>query len=174
MNYYHYTSRSKLDSILQARAILPDLHAHDPAVHGKHPLVWVSSMSPWDPICRATLELDPEGWFCLLPGKVPGVPYGAARIHVAGTVTKEWDALLASNGADSAAIFKLAQTGYDSGSDPERWRACPGPVSACFWLDVELWSGTQWEPLKARGDFYRIGDLDAFISHHPVIEGGLT
>lgn len=164
---FHYTSRRCLESILQSQAILPDLQAHDPTVHGKQPLVWVSSMSPWDPICRATLELDPEGWANLLPDKVPGPPYGAARIEVACSMTQQWDSLLASNGADEFAIFKLAQTGYENKSDPEKWRVCPGPLSICFWLDIQVWDGLVWGPLDTAGcDLWSMGDFDTFVSQH--------
>jgi len=163
---FHYTSRARLGKILQSRAIMPDLTAHDPILHGKAPLVWVSAITPWDPVCRATLELDPMGWPHLIPGKVPGAPYCAARILVTGNVAKPWAALLTDNGADEFAIFKLAQTGYDSGSDPEQWYVCQGPISVCFWQDVQIWNGMLWETFDNSGDLWSMGDLDAYTTLH--------
>jgi len=166
--YFHYTSRQNLESILRCGQINPNTKDYDQPEHGITKMVWVSSMSPWEPICVATIELEPEGWEDLPEGIVPGEPYEAARIRVDSTVIEPWEPLLSSHGASGAEIFSLGQSGYEYNSDPNQWRAVLHAVKACFWQDVQLWDESNWVSLPRRGGLYHLDDLNTFISypHH--------
>ncbi len=162
--FYHYTDRAHLEGILHEGAIRPDAGTATPDPQRLPPCVWVSSASKWEPICMATLAIGPEGGVGLPRNTVPGQRFEAARMQIKSEATMAWDSFLTNRGTSWSAIMRLAQTGYDYGSNPSEWRVCAGPVTPDQWLNIQLWDGERWKSVPRHKHAYAHGDLSAFMA----------
>ena len=158
---FHYTDRGGLAGILRSGAIEARTRSPWYNPHGVPPLVWCSSAALWEPVCSAGIDIGPCG--DLPPDTVPGLPYEAARIQVATGSTEEWDIAMAKCGSHWSTIMRLAQTGYDLGSAPERWRASRRALPIPAWLDVELWDGERWVSIRRDSAMPTAEDLERFL-----------
>ena len=168
---FHYTTRQRLRSILRSGAILSRRHAGD-AERTKIPdVVWMSHMTPWDPIAVATLDLEPERGLQFPAGAVPGKPFEAARVGVARRIATQWDDWLSTHGGTWMMIMELGSIGEDYRSRPRAWWVCPDPLPADKWLGVELWDGNSWQRVPRRGRLYAESDLDSFLEQQGCMNG---
>jgi hypothetical protein len=67
------------------------------------------------------------------------------RITVDPALIHPWEDFLLAHGVSPIEIFRLAQTGLEWGSNPERWFVTNGAIAVEQWVRVEEWNGERWE-----------------------------
>jgi hypothetical protein len=129
---YHYTTGSKLRSIINTGYILPSTTHIEP--HEK-PVAWFSTSTAWEPTATK----------CPIPGKLGQLitakaQNGLVRITVPASVAPHtFQDLPAIAGTSPAGFMGLLLAGLELGADPGAWRFTPTPVPAALFREVEFY-----------------------------------
>jgi hypothetical protein len=129
---YHYTTGSKLRSIINTGGIKPTTAKIEP--HEK-PIAWFSTSGQWEP--TATKVPVPG-----LAGQVMTAisQGGLVRITVPGTCAPYvFSQLPLVAGTKPSICIGLLVAGLELGSDPDTWRFTPTPVPSALFREVEFY-----------------------------------
>ena len=130
-NIYHYTTGSKLRSIINSGAIEPTTAHIEP--HEK-PVAWFSTSPVWEPTATK----------CPVPGKLGQLitakaQNGLVRITVPASVAPHtFQDLPAVAGTSPAGFMGLLLAGLELGADPSAWRFTPTPVPTALFREIEF------------------------------------
>ena len=128
---FHYTTGSKLRSIINSGAIKPTTAKIEP--HEK-PVAWFSTCPAWEPTATK----------CPVPGKLGQLitakaQNGLVRITVQASVAPHtFQDLPAVAGTSPAGFMGLLLAGLELGADPSAWRFTPTPVPAALFREIEF------------------------------------
>ena len=129
---YHYTTGSKLRSIINSGAIKPTTATIEP--HEK-PVAWFSTSPQWEP--TATKVPIPGKQGQLLTAKAQA---GLVRITVPGTCAPYvFPQLPLIAGTSLKAYLGLLMAGLELGADPGTWRFTPTPVPTALFREIEFY-----------------------------------
>jgi hypothetical protein len=129
---YHYTTGTRLRSIVNSGAIKPTTAKIEP--HEK-PVAWFSTSHEWEP--TATKVPIPGMAGQIATARAQG---GLVRITVPGTCAPYGFAQLPLiAGTKPSVCIGLLVSGLELGSDPDTWRFTPDAVPACLFREVEFY-----------------------------------
>lgn len=129
---FHYTTGSKLRSIINSGHILPSTAHIEPA---EKPVAWFTTNPEWEPTATK----------CPIPGKLGQLitakaQNGLVRITVPASVAPHtFQDLPTIAGTSPAGFMGLLLAGLELGADPSAWRFSPRPVPACLFREVEFY-----------------------------------
>jgi hypothetical protein len=128
---FHYTTGSKLRSIINSGAIEPTTAKIEP---NEKPVAWFSTCPAWEPTATK----------CPIPGKLGQLitakaQKGLVRITVPASVAPHtFQDLPAVAGTSPAGFMGLLLAGLELGADPGAWRFTPTPAPTCLFRDIEF------------------------------------
>ena len=131
-NIYHYTTGTRLRSIINSGCIKPTTAKIEP--HEK-PVAWFSTSGQWEPTCTKVPVPGMQGR--IETAKAQG---GLVRITVPGTCAPYiFPQLPLMAGTSPQTSIGLLLSGLELGSDPSTWRFTPTPVPTALFREVEFY-----------------------------------
>ncbi len=139
--YFHYTTESRLEEIIQSEKILL---AHKSVGHNKEkPCAWVSTNNKWEPTATK-LVMDEFGQTHRMTFYEQLDSFGCARIEVESKGLIPWKQIKKLANMNPKIAQQMEYVGAELGAKQNDWYGSFSPIDINRWIRAEIYKDGRW------------------------------
>tara|TARA_B110000091_G_C13720582_1_gene434582 strand:+ start:713 stop:1171 length:459 start_codon:yes stop_codon:yes gene_type:complete len=141
MKLWHYTSKERIDTILDSEVI--NLATAGVPKREK-PAAWLSSNPIWENTATKP-KIDESGNRSTMTKDEMDLALGLARIEVevfSGIIN--WKHFKRVSGIKNSSALALESSGLNQNANPKEWFTSFKPISIDYWIKAEIWVEGKW------------------------------